>query len=270
MLTSGKIYPLPLVSNPETQVGALMDRLQVFTFAPGWGLPTVGPFALKLLAWLDHHGIAYHQRYENRADRGPLGKSPWIEQGSLRMGDSDAIIRHLSARHGLMDPTRCDTPEQARNSGVRIAFEERFHQILEWELFVHPEGRSEMRRMIRSQTPPLIGPLVFSSMARHFGRQLYARGIGRMTPEQITQEGRRLLDALALLLADGGGWIDRDGPGLTDFAAWGQVAPMLCWPMPTPVAARAKAVPELRDWHDRIIAGFATEATRQARPQGSS
>jgi hypothetical protein len=29
-----------------------MATLKVFTFAPDWGLPTVGPFALKLLACL--------------------------------------------------------------------------------------------------------------------------------------------------------------------------------------------------------------------------
>ncbi len=229
-----------------------MEPIRVFTFAPGWGLPTVGPFALKLLAWLDHHAIPYSQQIENRSDRGPMGKSPWIEQGGRRMGDSDAIIRHLAAQHGLPDPMRCDTPAQAANLGLRIAFEERFHQILEWELFVHPEGRREMRAMICAQTPPLVGPLIFASMARHFRRQLHARGIGRMPPARIAQEGRGLLDALALRLTDGGGWLDPDGPGLTDFAVWGQVAQMLCWPMQTPVADHAKAMPKLRAWHERM------------------
>ncbi|MCC6008611.1 MAG: hypothetical protein JJU40_13155 [Rhodobacteraceae bacterium] len=230
-----------------------METLRVFTFAPGWGLPSVGPFALKLLAWLDHQGITYRQEIENRSDRGPLGKSPWIEQGKLRMGDSDAIIRHLAAQLGLPDPSRCITAEQAGNLGLRIAFEERFHQILEWELFVHPEGCREMRAMILAQTPPLVGRLVFAAMARHFGRQLHARGIGRLAPAQIADEGRRLLDALALRLAEGGGVLDRDGPGLTDFAVWGQVAPMLCWPMRTPVAEHAKSMPDLRTWHDRLL-----------------
>ena len=229
-----------------------MEPLRVFTFAPAWGLPTSGPFALKLLAWLDHHDIPYRQEIENRPDRGPLGKSPWIELGSLRMGDSDAIIRHLAVERSLPDPFRCDTAGQAANLGLRIAFEERFHQILEWELFVHPEGRREMRAMIRTLAPPLIGPLVFAQMARHFGRQLRARGIGRLAPTQIASEGRRLLDALALRLESGGGWLDEGGPGLADFAVWGQVAPMLCWPMSTPVADHAKAIPTLSAWQNKI------------------
>jgi glutathione S-transferase len=230
-----------------------MDPLHVYTFGPGWGLPTVGPFALKLLAWLDHHGIAYQHRIENRSDRGPLGKSPWIEQGSLRMGDSDAIIRHLAAHHCLEDPTRCDTATQARNLALRIMFEERFHQVLEWELFLHPAGRAGMRAMIAGQAPPLVGPLILASMCRHFRRQLHARGIGRLPPDQIADEGRRLLDALRLCLADGGGFLGQDGPDLTDFAVWGQVAPLLCWPMRTPVADHAKAMSDLQGWHDRLL-----------------
>ena len=241
-----------------------MEPLRVFTFTPGWGLPTMGPFALKLLAWLDHHGIAYSQHFENRSDHGPMGKSPWIEQGSLRMGDSDAIIRHLAAQQGLPDPTRCTSATQAANLGLRIAFEERFHQILEWELFVHPEGRREMRRIILAQTPPVVGRLVFVMMARHFTRQLHARGIGRLPTSQIAEQGCRMLDALALCLAEGQGWIDRDGPGLSDFAVWGQVAPMLCWPMPTPVAAHAKSIPQLRAWHERILAARAPDPPMSA------
>lgn len=229
-----------------------MEPLRVFTFAPAWGLPTTGPFALKLLAWLEHRGIPYRQEIENRPDRGPMGKSPWIEQGRLRMGDSDAIIRHLAAQQGLPDPSQCATAGQVCNLGLRIAFEERFHQILEWELFVHPEGRREMRAIIRALTPPLIGRVVFAAMGRHFGRQLQARGIGRLAPAQIAEEGRRLLDGLALRLEEVGGWLEPDGPGLTDFAVWGQVAPMLCWPMRTPVADHAKAIPALGAWHDRL------------------
>ena len=30
-----------------------MTTLRVFTFTPDWGLPSAGPFAIKLLAWLE-------------------------------------------------------------------------------------------------------------------------------------------------------------------------------------------------------------------------
>jgi hypothetical protein len=38
-----------------------MTTLRVFTFTPDWGLPSAGPFAIKLLAWLELAGIPHEQ-----------------------------------------------------------------------------------------------------------------------------------------------------------------------------------------------------------------
>jgi glutathione S-transferase len=229
------------------------NALRVFTFSPRWGLPTSGPFALKLLAWLNQAGIAYEQAYEDQPGKGPMGKSPWIEQGNVRMGDSDAIIRHLTAQHGLPDPTAVTNAAEARADAIKTAFEERFHQILEWELFVYPAGFAEIRGIITDALPPVIGGLAASHMRRHFTRQLHARGMGRLPAGEIASAGRRQLDGLALCLGDGGGRLGNDEFSLADFAVWGQVAPILCWPMETPVANHARSLPQLRDWHERIM-----------------
>jgi hypothetical protein len=70
-----------------------MATLKVFTFAPDWGLPTVGPFALKLLAWLELAGLPYEQVYEANPRKGPKSKNPWIELDGERIGDSELINR---------------------------------------------------------------------------------------------------------------------------------------------------------------------------------
>lgn len=235
-----------------------MSDLRVYTFAPGWGLPTTGPFALKLLAWLAHAGIAHRRVTENRAARGPLGKSPWIEFEGRRMGDSDAIIRHLAARHGLADPTAVPDAAAARADALKTAFEERFHQVLEWELFLHPAGRAGIGRFIAEQMPPVVAPLITAQMARHFRRQLHARGIGRLPESEVAAIGCRQLDALALWLEDSRGLIGGEAPVLADFAVWGQVAPMLAWPMATPVAEHARSLAPVVAWHTRMRAGLAS------------
>ena len=195
-----------------------MTETRIFTFVPAWGLPSTGPFALKLMAWLNHAGIPYRQMIENRSDRGPLGKSPWMEQGNRRLGDSDAIIAHLARAHGLPDPFALTGGREALTDAMKTAFEERFHQVLEWELFVHPEGAAEIGRIVRAMAPPVVSGLVAAQMRRHFRQQLHARGIGRLPSDQIADEGRRLLDAVVLRLTNGGGWLDGDGPALTGFA----------------------------------------------------
>jgi len=232
----------------------MTEELRVFTFAPGWGLPSVGPFALKVLAWLAHTRTPYTQVIENRASKGPRGKSPWMEQGGLRLGDSDAIVRHLAAQRGLADPTATNTPAQARARAMQIAFEERFHQILEWDMFMHPDAAEPMRSLIGAGLPPGFGWIVFAGLRRHFRKQLHARGIGRLAADEIADAGKRMLDGLALCLEDGHGHLASNEPELPDFAVWGQIAPMLCWPMRTPVAQHARSLEPLRRLHADMLA----------------
>ena len=234
-----------------------MSPLEVYTFSPRWGLPTTGPFALKLLAWLNEAGIDYVQRFEDRPGKGPLGKSPWIEHDGQRLGDSDAIIAHLAKLHDLPDPFAVPDGERALRLALKLAFEERFHQILEWELFVHPAGAAEVRAIVREALPPPVDWLISAGMIRHFTRQLHARGIGRLPPQAIADEGERLLDMVDALLGSGTAWLSgADAPDIVDFAAWGQLAPMLSWPMQTPVAMAAKARPALMRWHEAMLARY--------------
>jgi len=55
-----------------------MPNLRVFTFSPDWGLPSVGPFAIKLLAWLELAGIAYEQVIEDAQGSEAMNMPPGL------------------------------------------------------------------------------------------------------------------------------------------------------------------------------------------------
>ncbi len=227
-----------------------MSDLTVYTFSPAWGLPSSGPFALKLLAWLNLNAIRYAQVIENNAAKGPQGKSPWIEDASGRLGDSDAIIDRLS--DGIEDRAAPggSAGDRALAHFVKTAFEERFHQILEYELMVHPAGVAGFTDLVRAEAPRLGG--VISALARrHFRRQLHARGLTRRTADRIEALGRADIDALETLLSERP-FLGGDGPCRADLSVFGQVAPMLNWPMQTPVAGYAKGRPGIARWHAAV------------------
>jgi glutathione S-transferase len=228
-----------------------MATLRVFTFAPDWGLPTVGPFALKLLAWLELARIPYEQVIEGNPRKGPKGKNPWIELDGERIGDSEVIIDLLTSRHGI-DLDAGLTPEQlALGLAWRRTFEEHFHQVLEWELFFHPAGAAWMRSSLASQMPPILGSLAFPVMRAQFGRQLYARGIARHSPEIIATKGRADVDAFAAFLGDRP-FALTDRPTSADAAVFGLLAPMVYWPMETPVATYARSLLNITAYCDRM------------------
>jgi glutathione S-transferase len=228
-----------------------MTNLRVFTFSPHWGLPSAGPFAIKLLAWLELAKIPYEQVIEDNPSKGPKGKNPWIELDGEPMGDSELIIDFLSEKYGVDLDAGLNAEQKAIGLAWRRAFEEHFHQVLEWELFVHPAGAAYIRKALVAQMPPVIGPLIFSVLSSRLSKQLYARGLARHTPDVIAAKGRADVDAVSAFLGDRP-FLLGDQPGIADTAVFGQLAPLVYWPMQTPVASHAKTLRNVVAYCERM------------------
>lgn len=228
-----------------------MTDLAVFTFAGAWGLPSTGPFALKLLKWLEIAGIPYRQEIENNPGKGPKGKNPWIELEGERIGDSEVIIALLAQRSGFDIDAGLDVEARARGHATGRMLEEHFHMVLEWELFVHPEGGAHIAREIAAAAPPVIAGAMTAMFRRHFRRQLIARGLGRHSDAVIAAKGIADMAALEALLGDRP-FIGGVRPSMADVSAYGLVAPMAKWPMQTPVADHIKGRPTLMRYIDRM------------------
>jgi glutathione S-transferase len=228
-----------------------MSKLSVSTFSPDWGLPTSGPFALKLLKWLDLAGIPYDQVIEDVPSRGPKGKSPWIELDGERIGDSEVIIELLAKRSGF-DIDRGLTAEQrALSHALRRMLEEHFHMVFEWELFVHPAGIEAVRGMAARMVPAVMVRPVAMMICRHFRNQLGARGIARHSAGTIAAKGEADLDAIEAILGDKP-FLVGNRPAMADMSAYGLLGPMAAWPMHTPVADSIKSRPRLKAYLQRL------------------
>ncbi|WP_194164613.1 glutathione S-transferase family protein [Microvirga thermotolerans] len=225
--------------------------LRIFTFSPDWGLPAGGPFDLKLLAWLNLAGIPYEQVFQDDTRKGPKGKNPWIDMDGERLGDTEIIIDLLGKRFDV-DLDRGLTPEQrALGHAWRRTFEEHFHQVLEWELLVHPAGAAYMKTSLEAKMPPVIGTLVFTMLRSRMRKQLHARGLARHSPEIIRMKGCADVDALAIFLGDRP-YLVADRATSFDAAVFGLLAPMVYWPMDTPVAQHVRSVPTIKAYVDRM------------------
>lgn len=234
--------------------------LRLFTFGPAFGLPTAGPFGLKLELALRMAGIAYERVYEDDHRKGPKRKSPWIEQGDVRMGDTELILAHLGVDlEGHLDPV-----ERARGVLLRRALEEHWHQVLEYELFVHPAGYATLDAQIARVVPGFVVGIVGWYLRRNFRLHLFERGIARHAPEEVERLGNADLDALAAVL-DRREWAVGDAPSLTDCAVFGLLAPALWSPAPTPCFTHAKRLAPLTAYAERVRARYFPEIPA-ARP----
>lgn len=232
----------------------MADTLRVFTFGPGHGLPTTGPFGLKLELALRIAGIPYTRVQADDPRKGPKRKSPWIEQGGVRMGDTSLILDHL----GVDLDAHLSPADRATSVAWRALAEERWHQVVEYELFLHPAGFATLDAEIARAVPRLLAPIVGWMFRRMFRRHLVERGIARHTPEEVAVIGRRDLDAIATLV-DGRRFALGDQPSTLDCTLFGLLALPLCSPAPTPCYAHAKSLPALVAYWDGLRAAYFPE-----------
>lgn len=179
------------------------ERIQLFAFGTGWGIPfaTSAPFPLKLATWLRMADLPFDFVVANDPSKGPKGKSPWIEYGSVRMGDSTLIIEHLQQRYGIELDAHLDARQRALAVSVQRMLEEHYHQCFEHQLFFGRGGAERLAEFAATMPIPLRW-LVPTVLKRAFGKQLHARGMGRHPQEVIIAQGKSDLDALAELLGD--------------------------------------------------------------------
>jgi glutathione S-transferase len=232
--------------------------MRLFTFGPAWGLPTAGPFGLKLEMCLRMLGVPYERVYENDNRKGPKRKSPWIEDGDARLGDTEWILEHVHRTRGMEIDGSLSLAERAKSQILRRMLEEHYHQVFEYELVVLDGGFVHLRKIFAgSMSTPmvtLVGPLI----RRGFKKHLFERGVARHSPDQVTAMGRADVDALATWLGDRE-WFVADGPTKADASAFGLLAVSIRSPLTTPVCSYARSKPNLVAFVDRALARFFPE-----------
>jgi len=235
--------------------------LRLFTFGAAWGLPTSGPFGLKLEMCLRMLGVPYERVFENDNRKGPKRKSPWIEDGPLCMGDTELILQHVHETRGKVLDAALSPEAAAKSLVLQRMLQEHYHQVFEYELVVLDEGFAHLRNIIAASMP---GPLVFAIaplVRRGFAKHLFERGIARHSPEDVAAMGRADVDALSDWLGDRE-WFVTDHPTKADATAFGLLAVSIRSPLPTPTCAYARSKPNLVAFVDRVLARyFADEAT---------
>jgi glutathione S-transferase len=179
------------------------ERIRLFAFGTGWGVPfpTAAPFPLKVATWLRMAELPFDFVVANDPSKGPKGKSPWIEYGSVRMGDSSLIIAHLQERFGVDLDANLDPQQRALATSVQRMLEEHYHQCFEHQLFFGRGGEERLHEFAAGLPIPLRW-LVPILLKRGFAKQLHQRGMGRHSEEVIIDQGMADLDALAELLGN--------------------------------------------------------------------
>jgi glutathione S-transferase len=238
--------------------------LVVYTFSPAWGLPTSGPFGLKLEACLRMLDVPYERRFENNVRKGPKRKSPWIHDGDHVIADTELILEHVQRTRGKQLDTQLSDSDRARAHVLRRMLEEQFHQVFEYELFVLDEGFALLKQLMGPSIPAFARGLVMPMIRRGMQHHLFERGIARHAAQDVAAMGRADVDALATWLGDRP-WFITDTPTKADAIAFGLLAVSIRSELPTPVCSYARTKPNLVAFVERGLAHWFADELAAAR-----
>lgn len=243
--------------------------IRVFVVGSGWGVPfaTAAPFPLKLLTWLRIAGLEHEVVVENNIGKGPKKKTPWIEDGEVRMGDTELILKYLSAKHGVDPDAGLSAADRALTTAWRRTLEEHFHQAFEHQLFFGRGGEERLTEFA-SALPPVLRTLVPKLFASSLKKQLYARGLGRHEEGEIIEMGKADLDALSTFLADRPYFLGDEPCGL-DACVFGFLGVTVYVEGDNPLFRYAASLDNLMAYCERMRARFFPESLErvEAPPQ---
>ncbi len=228
-----------------------MSELVVHQIPGGWGLSSIGPFCLKLEAYLRIVGVPYRVVVDATPFRGPKGKLPWIEHEGKKIGDSGFIIEYLEQRFGCAPNAGLSGAERAIARAMRRLIEENLYWTLVYDRWMVEENWRTVRPVVLGMIPNPIRQVI-APVARHgVRRQLAAQGIGRHSREEIHAIGCKDVDAIADFLADKPFLMGETATEI-DAVAYGVLANIVNVPVASPVKDAALQRRNLVDFIERV------------------
>jgi glutathione S-transferase len=210
---------------------------------PGlYGLADNNPYGLKVYAFLKLCGVAFRHEHVLDPKDAPRGQLPYLVDGGEAIGDSDAIIAHLIARHGLTIDDGLAAGQ--RRTGLLVGrLLDDLYWVMSYSRWKDPRFWPAFRDALLRALPGVTGDAL--EKARQYNFQRYHhQGIGRYEPDAVYARGVADLGVLADLLP-GRGFLFGAKPTSVDAAIYGFTANILFYEIGTPLKGCLVSRPNL-------------------------
>jgi glutathione S-transferase len=168
---------------------------------PGYGLPSVSPFSLKLELFLRAAGIDYSVSHAMRNT--PKRKAPFVLYNGEYIGDSQLIMERLTK--DLLVILDQGLSEEQKSQGYLIcrALEEGYYFCGMYANWQQDRNWAAYRDVLLADLPRWIRIPGAGFFRRRMIKALYLQGIGRHSYEEVQHFGVQYLQALETLIGAG-------------------------------------------------------------------
>ncbi|HJZ22362.1 MAG TPA: glutathione S-transferase family protein [Bradyrhizobium sp.] len=216
--------------------------LTLYSYPEMFGVADNNGYGLKVFAFLKLAGVAFTHQHVFDASAAPRGQLPYIDDDGDVVGDSEAIIAHVTARYRVGIDAAL-TPAQRTTNLLVTRMLDDLYWVMSYSRWKDERFYPAFRDAFMAQHSRIDAAGL--DKARDYNAQRYFfQGIGRYPPQQAYARGIADLRTLAdLIPADG--YLHGARPTSIDAGIYGFIANIHFFPIATPLKAAVTAHPNL-------------------------
>jgi glutathione S-transferase len=217
--------------------------ITLYSYPDLFGVADNNPFGLKVFAFLKLAELPFTQEVIFDASAAPHGQLPYIRDEGTIIGDSDAIIAYLKARHGVMLDAWLSAEQAITDLLVRRTLDD-LYWVMSYSRWRDDRFWPLFREAMLARHANLTTEGMDAARAYNFERYRH-QGIGRYEPDEVYARGLADLRALAGLIPPQGYVFSARAASL-DAALYGFMANILYFDIDTPLKRFIASQPALR------------------------
>jgi len=216
--------------------------ITLYSYPDLFGVEDNNPYGLKVFAFLKLCGLAFGHRHILDARSAPRAQLPYVDDDGHAIGDSDAIVRHLTQHYGLSIDAALTDAQRDLDHLVRRTLDD-----LYW-VMSYSRWRDErywpafMAALLRTHAD-LTEDALLAARKYNFERYYY-QGIGRYERDEVYARGMADLAVVSRLIGERV-FLFGDAPASTDAGIYGFVANIHCYDIDTPLKRFVLSRPNL-------------------------
>ena len=231
--------------------------IKLFQFPRMFEVPNLSPFCCKTETLLRIAQIPYEVVDTLDPRKGPKGKVPFIEDAGTRIGDSSAIVEHLTRTRGVDPDAGLDASQRATALLVQRTLEEHYAFAIVYTHLIREEGARHTRARFDA-IPAMVRPLVARAVRKQIEKILWSQGTSRHSDAEICAAASRDWDAVLEVMSDGPFFFGEEPTGI-DAVVFGALATSILTPIPSPIRDFLVSRPSLVAYAERMRARFFPE-----------
>ncbi|WP_414462067.1 glutathione S-transferase C-terminal domain-containing protein [Hyphomicrobium sp. DY-1] len=227
--------------------------LTLYSYPTLFGVADNNGYGLKVCAFLKLAGVPFVHEHIFDASSAPRGQLPYIVDNGETIGDSGAIIAHVTRKYGVtMDDAL--TPAQRDTDLLVTRLLDDLYWVMSYSRWKDERYWKQFRDALLREHPQLTEEGL--AAAKEFNaKRYYYQGIGRYEPDQAMARGLADLRVLANLIP-AEGFVHGPKPSTIDAGIYGFIANIYFYDIDTPlkkfVVAHDNMVHHCRAIHDAV------------------